>query len=121
MSKFLKIVLCITLGMTLSFSFSSCEDSYTEEYYGDYHDGYVDGYNDGVVEGQKELGYYTRERFSDARGYTYGVEESLTILTLYADGESFSEEEIFHAIQIVSLFYDEVCDVIYDVENYYDN
>ena len=110
----------------LVLSFSACEINNTanHESPGDYHDGYVDGYmdgyDDGVVEGQQELGSYARGRFDDACGYTYGVEEAMTVLTLYADGESFSEEEVFSAICTLDSFYTDVCDVIHDVEYYYD-
>ena len=119
MKRFFKIVASITLCVILISCLSSCENSSNDEYYRGYHDGYAEGYNKGFIKGQKELGGYARASFDDACGNTYGIEEALTILTLYADGESFSEEEIFSAIQIVSLFYDEVCDVIRDVEYNY--
>ena len=119
MKKFFERVVSIALCVILISCLSSCENSSNEEYYGDYHDGYVDGYDDGFVEGQQELGAYASYCFDDACSEN-DIEDALAILTLYADGESFSEEEIFSAIQTFSSFYDEVCDVIHDVEYYYD-
>ena len=117
MKRILYISLCVVLVLCLS----SCgmEQTTTKEHYGDYYDGYVDGYSDGVYEGQYWLGGYAAESFSNACGIVYGIEEALVVLTLYADGEPFSEDEIFSAIQTVNSCYEKICDVIHDVENYY--
>ena len=124
MNKFFKRILYFSLCVVLCLCLSSCEkndyyDGFNDGYDGGYYDGYADGLDDGVVEGQRELGGYADSMFDDVCS-EYDIEDALAILILYADGESFSEEEIFSAIQTVSSFYDDVCGIIHNVEYYYD-
>jgi hypothetical protein len=118
MRKILSIALCIIL----IFGLSSCKTpELSNDYYNDvYYEAYTEGYDDGFIDGQKELGGYADYRFDDAYSES-DIEDALAILILYADGESFSEEEIFWAIQAVTIFHDEVCDIINDVEYYYED
>lgn len=115
MEKFIKTVASIALCAVLVFGLPSCN----KRELSDYDVGYSDGYDEGFVEGQQELGGYASYSFDDVCS-EHDIDAALAILILYADGESFSEEEIFSAIQTVTSFYDDVCEVIHDVEYYYD-
>lgn len=114
-----KIILSIVLCMVLICTLTSCENSSNEKYYGDYHDGYVEGYDEGIIEGKIELGGYADYRFDEICSEN-DIEEALAILILYEDGESFTEDEISHAIWMVRFFYEDVCNMVSEIENYYD-
>ena len=84
-----------------------------------YYEGYSDGYADGIVEGKKDLGSYTDYRFDKICSET-DIEDALATLILYEDGEALAEDEISHAIWVLDSFYADVCDMVNDIENQYD-
>ena len=123
--KKISILVSIALLATLVLCFSSCEtkedyyDGYNDGYEGGTYDGYVDGYKEGTVEGQKELGGYAEYCFSEICSDN-DIESALATLILYEEGEAFTEEEISRAIWQVQFFYNNVCDMITEIECYYE-
>lgn len=112
-----KIILNLVLCVVLSFCLASCDTSSNGEYYGDYHDGYYDGYENGYADAFSDAQSYADEVLSHII-YKNNVEEALTTLILYADGEPSTEKELHKAIWTISDFYDAVGDMINDLDDY---
>jgi hypothetical protein len=116
MKKFILVTMFALLCFTLSACFQV--DNHKEEYPGDYHDWYLEGYSDGYYEGQEDLGSYADYCF-DEICWDRDIEYALAILILHTEGEHFTEEEIEDAIWAVEYFYEDVLDMVTDIENYY--
>lgn len=112
-----KRILSIALCVILVFGLSSCENSSNEEYYGDYHDGYVEGYDEGYDDAFSDAQSYAEECFSGVC-YDNKVEDALTTLILYIDGEPITEAELHKAIWAINDFYYDTFDMIHDLDDY---
>lgn len=84
-----------------------------------YLDGYDNGYNDGIIEGEKTLGGYADYKFDEVCSKN-DIEDALAALILYEDGERLTKDEISQAIWTLNSFYEDVCDMVSDIEYYYD-
>lgn len=115
----MKKILIVAMCIALCFSLTACESE--DSYQDGYDDGRYEGYGDGYTEALDDVCDFAENSLSDA---CYDIEEEMGMhpeeaiqtLTNYAIGEPVAEENLLNAIWVIEKYYNDVRDVVHDLD-----